>query len=82
MDEQHNGPLVISAAQSPEQVLTGLVHEFRHPINAIKGYANLVLKEGFDSQQAAEHILKVATNMEIVQDAVFDYLRARRTLEE
>ena len=74
--EQYSWPPAILGTDDPEEILSQLVHEFKHPINAIKGYIHLIL-QGMPSREAAEEILKIATNMEIVQNAVFDYLRAR-----
>ena len=73
--------LVIPTTESPEQVLIQLVHEFRAPINAIKGHATLILREKVYIQEGAREIHRIAENMEKVQNAVFDYLRAQGTLE-
>ncbi len=81
-DNEHYGwPPVTPETEDPEQVLAQLVHEFRHPINAIKGYTTLVLEHKFDGQEAAKAILKMVTHMEVAQNSVFDYLRARGVLE-
>jgi signal transduction histidine kinase len=81
-DDQHFGwPPVIPSEVDPEEALSRYVHEFKHPITSIKGYANLVLMGAMDGQEAAERIHNIATRMEIVQSAVFDYLRARGTLD-
>ena len=80
-DEYYGWPPVVPETEDPEEVLRRLVHEFGHPINAIKGYTTLILERGFDAQEAAEAIFKIVTNMEVVQNAIFDYLRARGGLE-
>ncbi len=80
-DEHYGWPPVVPAIEDPEKVLSKLVHEFKHPINAIKGYTTLILEHGFDGQEAAEAIFKIVTNMEVVQNATFDYLRVRGVLE-
>ncbi len=73
--------LVIPLTESPKQVLSRLVHEFRAPITAINGYATLILKDTIDSREAAKEIQRITENMQEVQNAVFDYLRAQSTLE-
>jgi len=69
-----------SVTEHPEEILSRASHELRHPITAIKGYADLILKEQIDSHEAAERIASLASNMEDLLTAIFDYLQARRTL--
>jgi hypothetical protein len=80
-DENYTWPPVIPVTESPEEVLSRASHELRHPITAVKGYADLILKEQIDRQEAAECISNLASNMEDVLKAIFDYLQARRTID-
>lgn len=79
--ESADFPPVIPRSDSPEEVLSRLANELEHPINAIKGWADLILRGTTDHQEAAEKIYSIAENMEILQSAVIEYLRARGTLE-
>jgi signal transduction histidine kinase len=79
--EKHYGwPPVIPVTERPEECLSQFVQELKHPITAIKGYATLILEDNVHVQEAAEEIYRIATNMETVQNAVFDYLQARDRL--
>ena len=80
-NENYSWPPVIPVTESPEEILSRASHELRHPITAIKGYADLILKEQVNSQEAAEHIFNLASNMEELLKAIFDYLRVRHTLD-
>ncbi len=80
---------VIPETEDPERALKRLVHEFKHPITAIKGHAILILQAEIDDQEKAgkireiaEGIYSIAENMETIQDAVFDYLRRRDAMKE
>ncbi len=77
-DEHYSWPPIIPITEDPEEVLSQATHELRHPITAIKGYAELMLNGMVDNQEAAEQILKLASNTEVVLNAVLDYLRERR----
>ncbi len=80
---------VIPETEDPETALKRLVHEFKHPITAIKGHAILILQAEIDDQEKAvrireiaEGIYSIAKNMETIQDAVFDYLRKRGAIQQ
>lgn len=80
-DEFTESSLIISGSESPEDVLSQLAYELRHPVNATKGWANLILKGMADSKEAAEQIYKIAEHVEVLLKAVIDYLEERGTPE-
>jgi signal transduction histidine kinase len=80
-DKSYPWPPVIPPTENPEEILSRASHELKHPIAAIKGFADLILNKQLDSQEAAEHIFKTASHVEELLNAIFDYLRARRALE-
>lgn len=76
--DTYRWPPVINPTEDPEKVLSRFVHEFKHPINSIQGWATLILKDyTADIREIAETIYKTTENMQVVQDAILDYLRAR-----
>ncbi|MBN1933664.1 MAG: dual specificity protein phosphatase family protein [Anaerolineae bacterium] len=80
--DTYRWPPIIDPTEDPEEVLSRFVHEFKHPINSIQGYARLILKGHANTREIAEIIYKMTERMQAVQDAVLDYLRfegARKT---
>jgi signal transduction histidine kinase len=71
----------ISRSEDPEEILSQITNEFKHPITAIKGYADLILRGEIGSREAAERIYDIAEKMEMLQNIVFNYLRARGAQE-
>jgi hypothetical protein len=74
-------PTIIPESEDPETVLSQFAFELGHPIGAIEGWANLILSGRMDNCEAAKTICDLAEHMRILQNMVFEYLRARGTLE-
>ena len=77
-NEYWSWPPIIPESQDPEEVLSGFALEYKHPINAIKGYAKLIADGDMDSQEAAGRIKHLAEQMEVLRNAVFEYLQSRK----
>jgi signal transduction histidine kinase len=77
-NESYSWPPVIPITENPEEILSRASHELKHPVMTIKGFADLILNEQFDTREAAERIFKAASQAEELLNAIFDYLRARR----
>jgi signal transduction histidine kinase len=77
-DEYENWPPVIPESQEPEEILSRFANELRHPINSIKGYARLIAGGKMDSQEAAGRVKLNAEQMDVLRNAVLDYLERRK----
>ena len=73
-------PPFINATEDPEETLSRLVHEYKHPIAAIQGWVTLILKGKTDPQEAARTIHRWTEHMQFCQDAALAYLQARGKL--
>jgi signal transduction histidine kinase len=69
--------IVISSTENPEEVLSKVFHELRHPIAAIKGYAVLILQERVDCREGVKQIYEAAADIEVGLSEIFEYLRKR-----
>jgi signal transduction histidine kinase len=82
--DTYRWPPIIDPTENPEEVLSRTVHEYKHSIYSIQGWARLLLKyPEADSRETAEIIYKMTERMQVVQDAVLDYLQfegARKTV--
>jgi signal transduction histidine kinase len=80
MDNNENQPYtrpVISSTENPEEVLSKAFYELRHPIAAIKGYADLILQERVDCREGVKQIYETAAGIEAGLSEIFEYIRKR-----
>ncbi|MFN2270093.1 MAG: hypothetical protein ACK2US_04595 [Anaerolineae bacterium] len=77
-DESPDWPLLLEESRNPEEVLNIVLHEYKRDIDQIRGYAQLILAGSIDSHKATERIKYAAEQMNVLRDAIMDYLQRRR----